>query len=62
MVMKRWIAAINSWVDRQWSDIKIKEEEIRIFKITKEDIGESRADWTNFYKNTPIKPSDLINK
>lgn len=62
MVMKRWIAAINSWVDRQWSDIKIKEEEIRSFKITQKDIGESKADWGNFYKDTPITPSDLINK
>ena len=60
--MRRLMNTINSWIDLQLSDIKIKEEEIRSFKITKEDIGESRADWTNFYKNTPIKPSDLINK
>ena len=60
--MKAFLKKINNWIDRQFQDLKDTENNSASFKIKVVETTPTKADWANFYKNTPIKPSDLINK
>ena len=60
--MKELLYRINKWLDQKFADLKSKEGSVESFKIHPIKPDEAKSDWANFYDNTPIKPSDLINK
>jgi len=60
--MRGFIKTINEWVDKKFTELKKEEKENKFYKTTSENDASSKSDWGNFYKKTPITPSDLINK